>query len=153
MSRQLTPFGRLFQTELNPLGHDLEDVFESFFNAPTTARQEGLSAFRAKMNVAETDKTYEVEVELPGVDENKIDVSMKDDILTISGERSFTDEKKEKNYHRMESSYGSFKRAVTLPGKVDESQVEANFEKGVLHITLPKVKEDNSVRKITVKSR
>jgi HSP20 family protein len=91
-----------------------------------------------RVNVAETDSAYEIEAELPGLDEKDIEVNLADDILTISGERKEEQEDKKKDYHVMERRYGAFRRSFELPANVAEDKIEAKFSKGVLTVTLPK---------------
>jgi HSP20 family protein len=91
-----------------------------------------------RVNVAETDNAYEIEADLPGLDEKDIDVKVADGVLTISGERREEMEEKKKDYHLMERSYGSFQRSFALPENVVEDKIDAKFSKGVLTITLPK---------------
>lgn len=94
--------------------------------------------FAPRVETAETDTAYEVTAELPGVDEKDIKVAVEDKVLTISGEKKAEREEKKKDYVLSERSYGSFKRAFTLPENVSVDKVAARFEKGVLRITLPK---------------
>ena len=90
------------------------------------------------VNVAETDKAIEIAAELPGVDEKDIKVEIEGQRVVISGEKKREREEKEKNWHVVERSYGSFRRAVTLPFEPAQESVSAHFEKGVLHIEVAK---------------
>jgi HSP20 family protein len=94
--------------------------------------------FAPRVDTAETDTAYEVTAELPGVDEKDIKLSLEGDTLSISGEKKAEREEKKKDYVMTERSYGSFKRAFTLPENVDIDKIAAKFEKGVLKVTLPK---------------
>ena len=94
--------------------------------------------FAPRVDTAETDTAYEVTAELPGVDEKDIKISLEGDMLAISGEKKAEREEKKKDYAMSERSYGSFKRAFTLPANVDAEKIAAKFEKGVLKVTLPK---------------
>jgi len=91
-----------------------------------------------KADVRETDDVYRIEAELPGVEEDGIEVSVTDDVLTITGEKK--EEKKEdrEDYHLTERHYGSVKRTFPVPDTVDLSKAEASFKNGVLKITMPK---------------
>ena len=93
------------------------------------------------IDVLEKEDKYVVKVELPGVKEEDIDVSVAGDMLTISGEKQAESEVKKKGYYYNESSYGSFSRSVTMPSSVDAGKIEASYDKGVLEITLPKAPE------------
>jgi HSP20 family protein len=94
--------------------------------------------FAPRVETAETDTAYEVSAELPGVDEKDVKVSIEDNVLTISGEKKAEREERKKDYVVSERSYGSFKRAFTLPDNVALDKVGARFEKGVLKVSLPK---------------
>src|SRR5256886_6251646 len=80
-------------------------------------------------------------IEVPGIDEKDIDVRIENNTLTVHGERKFEKEEKEENYRRVERQYGSFTRSFTLPNTVDPEQVHANYDKGVLKISMAKKAE------------
>lgn len=105
-----------------------------------------------RVDVSETDNEVRVEAELPGVEEKDIEVSLYDGYVTIRGEREFDKEEKDKNYHRVERSFGSFERSLALPAEVDDATAEAVFKNGVLEIRLPKVNPSAGRKKIEVKS-
>ena len=87
------------------------------------------------------------------MDENDVNVSLAHNVLTISGEKKDEHEEKNENFHRIERSYGSFKRSVSLPQEVDPDSVEATFKNGVLTVVLPKTrKAQEEVKKIQVKA-
>jgi len=92
-----------------------------------------------------------ITAELPGVDVNDIDISVVNDNLTLSGERKLEELKEDNQYHRRERGYGKFNRSFQLPFKVEADQVEALFENGILHLSLPRAEADKP-KKITVKS-
>ncbi len=94
--------------------------------------------FSPAMEVTETDNAIEVATELPGMSEKDIEISVADGMLTIRGEKKFEKDEKKKNYRLVERSYGSFERAVALPGGVDASKVKAKMDKGVLKVEIPK---------------
>jgi len=90
-----------------------------------------------------------VKADLPGLSKDEIDVSIQDNVLTISGEKKRESKVTENDFLRTERFYGSFHRAVTLPAEVDRSKVQANFRDGVLELTLPK-KEDAKPKQIKI---
>ena len=90
------------------------------------------------VDVSETDDSIIVTAEVPGVDPENIDVSVDENQLVISGEKKQEEEEKEKNFYRMERSYGSFKRIFTLPRSADVDKVSASQKDGVLTVTIPK---------------
>jgi HSP20 family protein len=112
-----------------------------------------LSAWAPPVDVRETGDVIEVEVELPGLGSDDVDVRVENGVLTISGEKkSEVEEGKEgSSYHLIERRYGRFERSFTLPRTVDAEKVEASFSNGVLSIRLPKA-ETAKPRRITVKA-
>jgi HSP20 family protein len=104
-----------------------------------------------KVDVAETEDSVHVTAELPGMKEDNIDVTLSDGNLVIRGEKKAEKEDKQKNYYRVERSYGSFQRSIPLPAEVDDQKVDASFKDGVLNIVLPKVTPSKTSKKIAVK--
>jgi HSP20 family protein len=141
------------------LQDDFEELFKSFaepyFNG---FRNRIPSTFQARsfppVNVSETEQQYTVSVELPGMEPKDIDIEVMGNQLNISGERKWEEEKKGKEYHRVESQYGSFARSLTLPDnlRLDRESIDATFQKGVLEITFPKV-EPTPIAKIAIKAK
>jgi HSP20 family protein len=106
-----------------------------------------------RLDESEDDQAYHVDIELPGMDENDVEVTLSDGLLTISGEKKAAEVEKEEKLFRRERAYGSFRRMLPLPGAVDEAKIKAAFRNGVLTIDLPKTKEAQAkVRHIEVKS-
>jgi HSP20 family protein len=92
-----------------------------------------------------------VTVEVPGVKADDLDITLEDGLLTIQGERQFTSESSEQQYHRVERRYGSFRRSITLPSQVKADAIEASFDNGVLEVVVPKA-EEAKPKKITVRA-
>ena len=107
--------------------------------------------FRPNVNTRETEEAYHIEVELPGVKKENVDIQVDGNVLTISGERNVREEVKDEDYHKVESRYGLFSRSFTLPEKVDVSNIEAEFKDGILEVAIPKLKVDTSSKKIEIK--
>ncbi|RMH85890.1 Hsp20/alpha crystallin family protein [Pseudomonas sp. AOB-7] len=106
------------------------------------------------VDIAEKDKSFEITVELPGMEEKDIQIRLANGNLSISGEKKDEKEETRKDYHLSERHYGSFERIFSLPKGVDVDHIEANFSKGVLAISLPKRPEAVKPEKvIPVKSR
>jgi HSP20 family protein len=99
------------------------------------------SSFAPAVDVYEDEHKVSLKIEVPGIDEKDIDVRVENNTLTVHGERKIEKEEKEENYRRVERQYGSFIRTFTLPTTVDTENVSANYDKGVLKITLPKKAE------------
>ncbi|HVO14859.1 MAG TPA: Hsp20/alpha crystallin family protein [Alphaproteobacteria bacterium] len=149
----LAPFGWPFRS----LQKEVNRVFRDFFEearVPELGFAAGVTpGISVKMDIAETDKAFEVTAEMPGMDEKDIELSVSDGILTIKGEKKAEKEEKGKNYHRIERSYGSFQRSLALPPTVNVEAIDATFKKGVLTITLPKTaKAVEKAKKIEVKA-
>jgi HSP20 family protein len=132
-------------------------MFEDFFRDPFgLTRYEDVGpawgGFNPQVDISETDKEYLVVAELPGLAENDVQVSLRHHIITISGDKKAEKRDIGKNYYRVEQSYGSFNRSISLPDEVDEDKIEAAFKNGVLTINLPKTTEGVSQQKrITIK--
>ncbi|WP_459705501.1 Hsp20/alpha crystallin family protein [Stutzerimonas marianensis] len=106
------------------------------------------------VDIAEKDKSFEISVELPGMEEKDIQIRLANGNLSISGEKKDEKEETRKDYHLSERHYGSFERIFSLPKGVDVDHIEASFSKGVLAISLPKRPEAIKPEKvIPVKSR
>ena len=121
----------------------LDEFFDEAFNLSS-------GTFVPEINVYETDKNFEITAELPGMRKEDIEISMEDHTLTISGERKAHREENGRKYHRVESRFGRFSRSLPLPNIIDAENVEANYENGVLTVTVPKLKE-KAGKKIEVK--
>jgi HSP20 family protein len=99
------------------------------------------SSFAPAVDVYEDEHNVTLKIEVPGIDEKDIDVRIENNTLTVHGERKIEKEEKEENYRRVERQYGSFTRTFNLPPSVDAEKVQADYDKGVLNITLPKKAE------------
>jgi HSP20 family protein len=106
--------------------------------SPGSPEEALTSNFAPPVDVYEDEHNITLKIEVPGIDEKDINVSIENNTLTVRGERRFEKDEKEENYHRVERMYGSFTRSFTLPNTLDPEQVSANYEKGVLKIRLAK---------------
>lgn len=129
---------------------ELEQRFEKAFPSLSTF-ESGVAGFTPSVNTREGDYAYHIEVDLPGVQKEDIKVEVKDNRVTISGERKTSEETKEEDYYRVESSYGKFERSFTLPGNVDAENVTASSKDGVLEVVLPKKERSTDATEIKVK--
>src|SRR5579859_7637781 len=122
----------------------LQDRINRVFRESYTGGQDEsltTSTFAPAVDVYEDEHKVTLKIEVPGIDEKDIDVRVENSTLTVHGERKIEKEEKEENYRRVERQYGSFTRTFTLPPTVDTENVSANYDKGVLKITLPKKAE------------
>jgi HSP20 family protein len=130
--------------ELDSLQGDMNSLFDRFFEGRTP---NGMSRrWLPAMDLVETDNHLVLRGDLPGMTEDDVNIEIKDNVLTVSGERKAEHEDKGEGYHRVERSFGSFSRSLTLPQGVDAEKVEANFDKGVLEVRIPKPSEAKPTR-------
>jgi len=127
--------------EFATLQDRINRVFRDSYTAPGQDESLTTSSFAPAVDVYEDEHKVALKIEAPGIDEKDIDVRVENNTLTVHGERKIEKEEKEENYRRVERQYGSFTRSFTLPQTVDTENVSANYEKGVLKITLPKKAE------------
>ena len=154
LPQQWEPFER-FRREMDRLFDDFTSGFwrGSLFNMAPSRRAEAAFRTMPAVDVAETDKAYEITAELPGLDEKNIEVKLANGVLSIKGEKQEDKEEKEKDYYRRERSFGSFERSLQVPDDVEEDKIAASFKNGVLSVTLPKSAEaQKQAKKIEVKS-
>ncbi|MFZ3065509.1 MAG: Hsp20/alpha crystallin family protein [Nitrospirota bacterium] len=121
---------KLFEESLLQTGKERQDI--------------SIAGWSPAMDVMESDEEIVLKAELPGIELKDVEVLIKDNILTLRGERKFEKEEKKENYHRIERPYGAFQRSFTLPYTVEQEKVKAKMKDGVLEVRLPKTKEEKS---------
>lgn len=126
---------------LDLLQQQIDRVFDNF-----TPLGGALGTFSPSMEVSETPEALEINVELPGIDEKDVEISVADGVLTIRGEKKEDRKEEKKTYRLVERSYGAFERSLALPRSVDVNAVNANMSNGVLKITIPKTPEAQAQR-------
>lgn len=122
-------------------------LIDRFFD--DSMQRSGNSSFVPKVDIVESEKAFELHVEVPGMNKDDFNIEIKDNYLTISGERKFSTEKKEKDFHSIETRYGSFSRSFTLPETVSADKISAKYNNGILELTIPK--DEKKALKTTVK--
>ncbi len=129
------------------------ELMNSLLNTMESRPEEGtLSDFVPAVNTREDENAYVIELDLPGVRKEDIEITTEDNVLTVSGERKYRDEVAEDDYYKMESVYGTFSRSFTLPEKVDVENIHAEAKNGVLEVVIPKIKEsEKQPKKIEIK--
>lgn len=115
------------------------------------AEDTNISTFAPFVNTREGDFAYHIDVDLPGIKKEDINIDIKENTLTISGERNIKKEVQEKDYYKVESSFGKFQRIFTLPDDIDFENITALSENGVLEIVIPKIEKNTNIKKIEVK--
>ena len=163
----LIPWGRDKQktpsaetgTAANPLvalQRDINHVFEEFWHkmeSGWTGDGEGEGMFGPRTDVTETDESVDVSMELPGMTEQDIDISLSNDAMTIRGEKNIEHEEDRKGVYMCERSYGSFYRMIPLPAGIDADKADATFKNGVLTVSLPKTAQAQAkVKRVPVKA-
>ena len=131
---------------------EMDRVFDSFlgpgfFSRPSLPKMTTAERVAPEVDVHENDKEIVFEAELPGVDEKDVNVTLREGVLSLKGEKKSKREAQKDNYHLVERSYGSFERSFRLPEGIDDNQVKASFDKGVLRVMIPKKAEAASVEK------
>ena len=126
----------LRQDPFRALRNEVDRLFESF---PWAG--DGSTDISPRVDVCETDSEIDIDAELPGLRDKDIDLTVSGDLLTIRGEKKSEHEEKKKSYYVSERSYGSFARSIRLPFDADPSKISAKFDKGILHIAVPKPPE------------
>jgi HSP20 family protein len=134
------------------LQQEMNRLFDRFFGEesslyPSSIAEEWLSTSYPQLDIRETAKGLKVSVELPGMSEKDVHVSITGNSLTIKGEKKEEKEEKHANYVRMERRYGSFNRVIPLSEEIDPDRAEATFKNGLLEIELPRSEKAESQRK------
>ncbi|HQQ82942.1 MAG TPA: Hsp20/alpha crystallin family protein [Cyclobacteriaceae bacterium] len=122
-------------------------LVDRFFNDSLT--RSGGSSFVPKVDIIENENSYELHVAAPGLNKEDFNIEVKDNYLTVSGERKFTNEKKDKNFHAIETQYGSFSRSFVLPEHIDGTKINAKYNNGILEVLVPK--DEKKALKTTIK--
>jgi HSP20 family protein len=129
----------------------IQDEMNQVFGRARQGQGGGGRVWAPALDISERKDAYVVTVEVPGVNPDDLDITLEDGLLTIQGERQFTQESTEQQFHRVERRYGSFRRSITLPSQVQADAIEASFENGVLEVVVPKA-EEAKPKKISVKA-
>ncbi|CAN5608737.1 Hsp20/alpha crystallin family protein [soil metagenome] len=141
------PFG-----ELRSLQDDVNRLFSSTFSRSGGESDEIMrGAWHPSVDIFENKDQILLEAELPGMKVEDVDISFENNVLTLHGERRFEKKDESDNFHRVERSYGSFTRSFTLPPTVSSENANAEFENGVLRLTLAK-REEAKPRRIEIKA-
>jgi HSP20 family protein len=125
--------------ELETLHTDVNRVFDTFFGG--RLGNGATPRWVPAMDLVEADDHLVLRADLPGLDTDDVKLEINDGVLTVSGERRVEDEERKDGYHRVERAYGSFSRSLSLPRGIDADQVQAEFDKGVLEVRIPKPAE------------
>jgi len=136
--------------EVSTMREDMDRFFDTMLGRYPRERMQALWA--PAIDVEETNDAMVIRAELPGMKKEDIKVTVAEDTVTLSGERKYESEQKNRTFHRVERAYGSFQRTVVLPVSVQGDKAVANYKSGVLELVLPKA-ETVKAREITVQSK
>lgn len=140
------------------LRNEIDTLFDRFFSTsffgPFGSRlieaeplRQRFGSIMPKVDVSESDREIQIVAELPGLTQKDVDLTLEDEVLTISGETSESREEEEEQYHLTERGYGRFERSFRLPDTVNRERISANFENGLLTVTLPKSEQARQTAK------
>lgn len=155
------PFAReekQMHSPLQQLHSEMDRIFDQTFKGFGLApfgfgKASAAELFKPTLDLSASEKQYTVSVEVPGVDEKDIQLEIADDTLVIKGEKKQETESKDNSFYRIERSYGSFRRMLSLPEDADRENVSAAFKKGVLTVTIPrKPSQKAEVKRVEIKS-
>jgi HSP20 family protein len=138
--------------ELSPWSafRDLESQFSRMLGDWTSESGLVASGWTPAVDLRETEDGYMVDVDVPGMKKEDIELAVVDNVVTIKGERKDESQTEKDGYRRSERRYGTFQRSFEVPGGFDSAKVEARYEDGVLRVTLPK-REESKPKQIEVK--
>jgi len=131
---------------------DMNALVDSLFGASANSTGSGGTNFSPRMDVREVDDKYILAIDLPGVKLDDVNIELDGDHLVIHGSRQWTSESEGERYHRVERTFGEFRRSVRLPRDVQREQIAAQYTDGVLHVELPKA-QPTSARKIEIRAQ
>lgn len=138
--------------DLRSLQDEMNRLFSGTFSRGGSAQDEMMrGAWSPSVDISENKDQIVLEAELPGMKPEDVNISIENNVLTIHGERKFEKKDDSDNYHRVERSYGSFTRSFTLPPTVSSENAQAEFENGILRLTLAK-REEAKPRRIEIKA-
>jgi HSP20 family protein len=137
--------------ELSSLQSEMNRLFNTFFDTPTTSGGNGggVRRWSPSMDLVETEEHFVLRADLPGLAQEDVSIELEDNVLTVSGERKAEHEEKKEGFYRVERSFGQFRRSLTLPDGVDADAITATFDKGVLEVRIPKP-EERKPRKVAI---
>jgi HSP20 family protein len=131
---------RPFGGELSSLRQEMDRLWDRFVGETSLGRKV-TGEWWPTVDVSETKDNFIIKAELPGMDDKDVSVTISGNMLTIKGEKKKEEEEKDEHHYRAERYYGSFQRSFQLPSSIKADKIEADFDKGILRVMLPKVEE------------
>jgi HSP20 family protein len=135
--------------EINSLQQEMNRLFSTFFDTPGSGPGNGVRRWVPAMDLVETDDSFVLRADLPGLSEGDVNIELEENVLTVSGERKAEHEERKEGYYRVERATGTFRRSLTLPEGVNADAIGATFDKGVLEVKIPKP-EERKPRKVQI---
>jgi len=135
--------------ELTSLQDEMNRLFSRFLDAPGGDSQPQLQRWVPAMDLVETDEDFVLRADLPGMTEEDVKIELEDNVLTVSGERKSDHETKGEGFYRIERASGGFYRSLTLPEGVDPEGIQAQFDRGVLEVRIPRP-EQRKPRRVAI---
>lgn len=123
------------------------NLIDRFFE--DSIQRTGQGSFIPKVDIIENDTAFELHVEAPGMNKEDFNIEIKDNYLTVSGERKFTAEKTENDFHSIETKFGTFSRSFALPENIEGDKINAKYVNGILELTIPK--DEKKLLKTSIK--
>jgi|WetSurMetagenome_2_1015567.scaffolds.fasta_scaffold22088_2 HSP20 family protein len=148
MARNITTWDPF--RDVSTIREDMERIFDSMLSRYPRERVQAVWA--PSIDVEETNDAMIIRAELPGMKREDIKLTVAEDTVTISGERNYESEQKDRTFHRVERAYGSFQRTIALPVSVQGDKAAASYKAGVLELVLPKA-ERVKAREITIEAK
>ena len=124
---------------------NFDQLFNDFFAAPKASTKEGKKRTFGEVpavNISETENSFDISVAAPGMKKSDFQIEINEGVMSISSEKSSEENETKSNFTRQEFNYSSFERRFTLPENIDENEVVATYEDGILQVVLPKAKEE-----------
>ncbi|PSQ53390.1 MAG: heat-shock protein [Bacteroidetes bacterium QH_10_64_37] len=139
----MTRLTRTRNRNLNSLQNEIDRVFDRFFPSREQTQESSSSraVWRPQMDLTETDESYRLHLDMPGMSKDELKISYQDNELVVSGERKSTHTDEDEEFVRVERSFGQFRRSFTLPRTVDADNIDATYDNGVLTVTVPKTEK------------
>lgn len=141
-----------YEHPLSNLKNDFDNLFNILMceDANLLAKLTDYGDFLPKVNISESDHEYQIYFEVPGVEKEDLEVTLNQGTLIVKGEKKEEIEQANKQFHRMESHYGTYYREIKLPANVDEKTLKANFKNGILIVTITKAELPHNKRNIPI---
>ncbi len=124
-------------------------LIDRFFNESNGRSGGSAYSFVPKVDILEKEKAFEIYLAVPGMEKEDFRIDLKENVLTLSGERKLRKETKEQDYRSLETQYGAFGRSFVLPENVDAEKIEAKYNNGILEVVVPK--DEKKLIKTTIK--